>query len=326
MCALHSSEMAYVRTSYGLTHAVSGGLDALEHSYTWHYTQLQLSREASFVAGTVAYGTFTLREVASGTSPGWTRDYRMGSARIAAAATAGHTLLATASGSFTSVFPWQADNFTGIFALADVEASAAAIVGRSVRLSSVLVFYGNGEFPPISTEAGGLEEIYGLSAGIELGVTCGYLSASNAQVEQHVQQMSGVAVSADDGFQASGAVAHFDPDEYSLNEPGRQSIRHFCAINRATLERSDTRLRIHGYTDTTSTAEHNQQLSQLRADEVRRMVLSIVTWTPRPADQNIQAIAHGQGPAQAAGSSGRDAEWRRVDLELNGRVVFRLQG
>jgi outer membrane protein OmpA-like peptidoglycan-associated protein len=107
-----------------------------------------------------------------------------------------------------------------------------------------------------------------------------------------------------------------------------------CATHRAAFESDSSVLRIEGHASTTGGTDYNRQLSQARAQSVLNTIRAVLGPAyrippPRGGDGEI-AVGHGEEEAlRAAREQGlpetmESAEWRRVDVTLNGIIVLTL--
>jgi len=316
--------MRDVRDRFHIARALTGNLDAPMHRYVWRYTLLQ--HGVGIVGGSV--GQIVIEEPGAN----WRRTYYMVAGRVGTGVGRGETPVATGSGEVTTPFPWTADDFIGIVMLAGIDAGAAFGPGRSVGLSSMIIFRGSGNFPELVGDAGGVDSIYGVSAGVELSASVGYIYSTRGEAQAALQRMNtGPTTAGGSGFALTRTVSHFDNNVNTLNDAGRQSIRHFLALHLAAVRDPASRIVAHGYTDTLDSDEHNLRLSRLRAENVERFMHSVLL-TGLLASTNH--IGHGEEPARrigglengVGGNDPRAQHWRRVDVELNGHVVWGLSG
>jgi outer membrane protein OmpA-like peptidoglycan-associated protein len=118
---------------------------------------------------------------------------------------------------------------------------------------------------------------------------------------------------------------HFDLGSAQLKGLGRQAVRICAARWLPWLASKDSVLRVVGQADTVDLPARNQELSQLRARNVQQALVDILGDDLAIVGENLEV--KGIGDVQAAmvdRDEMPDRQFRRVDLELNGRSVLVL--
>jgi len=116
---------------------------------------------------------------------------------------------------------------------------------------------------------------------------------------------------------------HFGNDSAVLSDEAREAVRALCANEMVALMNPASKVVIVGHTDSTDTAERNLTLSKLRAGNTAQAVKDIMG-TKFLA--TMEAYGHGEAEANKAGEQNyRNLDRRRVDIELNGRIVLQLR-
>ncbi|MEA2698055.1 MAG: OmpA family, partial [Myxococcales bacterium] len=126
------------------------------------------------------------------------------------------------------------------------------------------------------------------------------------------------------GGKREGRV-HFDLGSALLKGLGRQAVR-ICAANWLPwLASKESALRIVGQADTVDLPARNQELSELRARNVQQALVDILgSDLAIPGEhQEVKGIGDVEA-ARVDRDETPDRQFRRVDLELNGRSVLVL--
>ena len=237
---------------------------------------------------------------------------------------------------FQSPFPWTSANFRGPYMITSAQAGVALpITGRSSGAGSI-IFEGNGSYPSLMADAGGVQTVTGLSVGADVSLATGYLWGGRDEAIARARRQQDVRAASSH----RGAIdVHFAVNDPSLNAEGRRAVREMCATHRAAFESEASVLHIDGYASVTGPSGRNQQLSELRALNVLSAIRDILGPAyrippPRGGDRAM-AEGHGEEPAAQAAREARaagrpapeeDPAWRRVDVALNGQVVLTLHG
>jgi outer membrane protein OmpA-like peptidoglycan-associated protein len=143
-------------------------------------------------------------------------------------------------------------------------------------------------------------------------------------------------------------VQSADLDQFDTRSPSslfkpRDVLEAFLATERMLFTTGDARVRVWGYASPEHTAQHNLGLSQQRADAVALAIKD--AFGPALKVQEIQSKGLGEeialrdepgllNPPDPIGDWGKKRptqeakwpRWRRVDLEIEGLVMVRLQG
>jgi len=110
----------------------------------------------------------------------------------------------------------------------------------------------------------------------------------------------------------------FDFNKYTLKPEAREKLAKVSGI---LLSIPNLKLQVEGYTDSIGSDEYNQKLSEQRADEVRRYLVS-----QSVSDTNVSAVGYGKSDpiADNSTSAGR-SENRRVQLVVSGAAIGILE-
>lgn len=298
-----------------------GGDPLGQHRYRWMFSTVGVSGDV-LVGGGVFGGVFIIEKLEPDR---WTQQYAVGMAGFSGGLSAGVTVgQTTAWSEFESPFPWTSGNFRGWFALTGATGSGSLVGGGGYSPTAMITFYGDGSFEPLAADASGFMVEYGVHAGLELGVSTGYLAGGHDEVLQHVHPPQDD--SADSDYR-SGESVHFPVDDPSLNDTGLQAVRQMCALQRRGFESEASTLRIDGYTSTTGTDARNQQLSDLRAQNTLQAIRDVLGDNLRIPDEQITIQGHGEGAAREAGEADdvENEAWRKVEISLNGQVILTLR-
>jgi outer membrane protein OmpA-like peptidoglycan-associated protein len=106
----------------------------------------------------------------------------------------------------------------------------------------------------------------------------------------------------------------FDIDRYSLKPGARERLAKVAGILQAY---PDLHVSVEGHTDSTGTAEHNQQLSENRANSVRGF---LEQQGVKPSNIDARGFGQTQPVASNSTSAGRQLN-RRVDLVVTGEAI-----
>lgn len=141
--------------------------------------------------------------------------------------------------------------------------------------------------------------------------------ARSAQLEMQLTDLA--AKKTERGLVITLSDVLFDTDQARLNETGVHSAQKLADFLKANPERS---VAVEGYTDSTGTVMHNQELSERRADAVRKSLLEAGI-----AAERVSAKAYGPSYPVAANDSAKNRQLnRRVEIVLSdehGRIQQR---
>ena len=228
---------------------------------------------------------------------------------------------------FETPFPWEKNNFLGWFNLNGVAAGASGVKGAQAA-SGFATFYGDGSFPALSIPVGGLRSVSGVFGGASVGTQIGRISGGSVDDEDRTTKQDSAEGVAKESLMKANTSAQFDINRADLKAGGLQSIRAFCALHLDALRSAASQLTIDGYASPSGGAAHNRRLSQRRAKATLAFIREVLGEDLKIPTTKISVNGHGEKPARDAGirDGSESAEWRKVDIKLNGRVALRLQG
>jgi outer membrane protein OmpA-like peptidoglycan-associated protein/LAS superfamily LD-carboxypeptidase LdcB len=124
------------------------------------------------------------------------------------------------------------------------------------------------------------------------------------------------------------SATHFCFGSSLLTPAARQLLRVVCADQLAALDNVNSQVRIVGHTDRPDTDMRNDELSTLRAKNVRTALNDILGPALKVPESAIQTVGMGEllAKAQLRPEQVRNPADRRVDLLVNGRLVARFRG
>jgi outer membrane protein OmpA-like peptidoglycan-associated protein len=295
-----------------------------QHRYRYRVSALGLSGDL-FVIGVGIWGAiFTIQKLGDA---GWTEGYYAffgtGSAGISTpGATVGQW---TDWSDAQAPFDWRSRNFQGEFLVLGGQVSAMFGGGASYSWGSI-VFYGDGTYPPMHGDAGGIAATIGIGAGIEVGPQAGVLFSGGRDeaLRSAAAELGAVAPAA--AYEVV-AAQQFAVDDSRLTGEGWAAIRRMCALQRAAFQSSGTTLEIDGYTSTTGSEAHNERLAGRRATATLAAIREVLGDVYALGPENVEVRSHGEAAALAAGSAQgvEDPAWRKVEVRVNGRVVLVLR-
>ena len=117
-------------------------------------------------------------------------------------------------------------------------------------------------------------------------------------------------------------------DSAFLTEDARELLRIMCASELALLERDDVEITVEGHTDRTGTKEHNKNLGNNRATNVKLALRDIMGQKLKIADDKI-ITPKDLGESLAESEAGdydtkENPTYRGVRVLINGRVSLTL--
>ena len=293
---------------------------AWDHHYHWRFAVIGLSADVGIgLGGMIGLFTITKRY-----PDAWGPvNYRTSLGSVSAGLSAGFQVAQTTENDLSSPFPWTSRNFQGPYVITSVPLGLVSAFGVSWGQGAIN-FYGDGTFPVLSGDAGGFSEILGLYAGAELSFTAGYIVGEGQQ--EPVQRTQPYGLVPVDTKLAPKSAIHFGVDEPSLTSYGRDAIREFCALWRSALGNPKNTLSIDGYTSTTGGEKHNQQLSELRAQNTLQAIRDILGPAFAIPEKQSRAVGHGKLPAlfKTLRDQWETPTWRKVEVRINGRLVLTL--
>jgi len=291
-----------------------------QHRYRWMFSTIGLAGDVGVGLGGFL-GVFVIEKLAPDQ---WRQQYFtvMGGASggLSAGVTVGQT---TNWSEFETPFPWTSGNFRGAYAVTGAAGAGSFGVGGGYTPGAMISFYGVGSFPVLSGDASGFAAVYGAYIGAEASVTSGYLWGGR---EEAIRSARHQEVTSQSSYSADARV-HFEVDDPSLTEMGRDRIRQMCATHRVAFENPNSVLRIYGYTSTTGSDRRNQQLSDLQAQNTLQAIYDVLGSAVAIPPENQSVLGFGETPARTSGLPDRteDESWRKVEVQLNGRTVTTLR-
>lgn len=298
---------------------VAAAAGAPQNEYSWSFDVVGLAGDVGVGLGGFL-GRFRIEQTAGAAT--WSTTYFTVLGQVSGGPSAGVTVGMHTSNTFQSPFPWRSGNFRGAYTITGAAAGGAPIVGGTGG-AGFINFMGDGAFPPVSGDAGGLTVIVGLYIGAEVSQAGGYLFGGREEAIAYARAHAPRTVS---GTYTAGAAAHFAVDDPSLTAAGLAALRQTCAQQRAMLTNASGSITINGYASPAGEAEHNRTLSNLRARNTLQAIRDIMGSDLHipPERQSYQGL--GEAPARAAGvADGQESDaWRKVEVAFNGTVVLTL--
>ena len=295
---------------------------APQNQYEWSFSVGGLAGDVGVGLGGFL-GEFTISQ--TGGASTWSAHYFTVLGQVSGGLSGGFTVGMHTSNSFQSPFPWRSGNFAGAYTITGAAVGAAGIgpgLGGAGGVAFIN-FFGDGSFPAVSGDAGGLTVLLGVYAGAEFSQSGGYLWGGRDEAIAHARAAQRHDVA---GTYRVGANAHFGVDDPTLTSAGWQALRETCALQRAMLVNPMGTVRVTGYASPAGPDAHNMTLSALRARNTLQAIRDIMG-----ADLAIPPVAQtaeglGEGPARAAGiPDGQESDaWRKVEVSFDGTVVLTL--
>ncbi len=316
----HPSYTEGIQNRLGMRADGVAGEDAPQHRYRWMFSTVGLAGDVGVGLGGFL-GVFVIEKLAPNQ---WRQQYFtvMGGASggLSLGVTVGQT---TNWSEFETPFPWTSGNFRGAYAITGAGAAGSFAIGGGYTPGAMISFYGDGSFPVLVGDASGFAAVYGAYIGAEASVTSGYLWGGREEAirsAQHQELTSQSRYSTD-------TRVHFEVDDPSLTELGRDRIRQMCATHRAAFTNPNSVLTIYGYTSTTGSDRRNQLLSDLRAQNTRQAIYDVLGPAMAIPAENQTVRGFGETPAREAGLPDRTEhdDWRKVEVKLNGETVINLR-
>jgi outer membrane protein OmpA-like peptidoglycan-associated protein len=295
-----------------------------QHEYRWKFVVGGVGAKAGIDVGGFV-GTFYIEKQKPDQ---WTASYYTVIGETGAGASGGVKVgQATAWNDLQTTVPWAATNFCGAFGIMAAEVGYSNYGGGSYSPGSRIIFYGDGVFPSVRGDSGGLDAMFGFTAGIggtaQFGkIFCTFMEEEILTPPKKTPGPSPIETKSEYGVLTE---AFFEVNKASLTEAGRDAIRSLCARHRALLGQPGTTLAILGHTSSTGTEKHNEKLSQLRADNTLQAMRDALGTAFGLAEENISAIGLGETMAREAGPDDtEDPSWRKVDVLINGKIELTL--
>lgn len=292
---------------------------APQNQYAWSFEVVGLSGDVGVGLGGFL-GRFRIEQTAG--SATWSASYFTVLGQVSGGLSEGITVGMRTSNTFQSPFPWRSGNFRGAYTITGA-AAGAAVEGGAAGGVGFINFFGDGSFPPVSGDAGGMTEISGLYIGAEVSESGGYLFGGRDEAIAHARASRPRSVS---GTYGAGTEAHFAVDDPSLTAPGWQALRQTCALHRAMLTNTSGAISITGYASPAGRDDHNRTLSNLRARNTLQAIRDIMGGDLGVPPERQAYEGLGEAPARAAGvPDGEESDaWRKVEVSFNGTVVLTL--
>lgn len=328
MAANHPNYMEYFRNFFGIRQDGSIEGDAPQHRYKFSFEVVGLAGDVGIGLGGFL-GQFTVEKVSPDT---WTQNYFTVMGGVSGGLSAGVTVgQRSSSPEFETPFDWRSSNFAGSYVIASAGVGGALADTGGVVSGTAISFYGDETYPVLMADAGNFTEVFGAYIGAEVSETFGYMWGGR---QEAIASARGQQRSTTSSSYRSGVQAHFEIDDPSLNDEGKALLRSMCATHRAAFSNQNSLLRIRGYASPSGSRQderrqsRNTELSRLRAWNTLQSMRDFLGGAFDILDPNITVEGLGDGPALAAGiPAGQESDdWRKVDVEINGRLVLRLQG
>jgi len=231
------------------------------------------------------------------------------------------------SASFATFGEWTPADFVGSIKLLEGSLWAGQeLLGKKVgRVAGdvAVVLAGRGNHPEIIVPLAGLGP-FRKGVGAEFSISVGRVLEGDQRLETKEFARPERRALIPIGGKREGRV-HFDLGSALLKGLGRQAVRICAAKWLPWLASKDSVLRIVGQADTVDLPARNQELSQLRARNVQQALVDILGSDLAIVGEHLEV--RGIGDVQAAmvdRDETPDRQFRRVDLELNGRSVLVL--
>ncbi len=127
---------------------------------------------------------------------------------------------------------------------------------------------------------------------------------------------------------SDNTVTAFAVDSAILTPEGETLLRRFVAHFRVALENPQTALEIVGYASRTASQEHNQYLSEERAQAVYDFIFCLLGPSFLVPTQQSVVRGLGERAAEWAGVEDdvEDPDWRKVEIKLNSVLALRVYG
>lgn len=270
----------------------------------------------------------------------------------------------TSTGTGTSEYSWLPDEVTGWCSLAGAGATAAAGVGTSKGLSTLVIQGGRAQTRPLVLDMSDLDltsfEVTKTKPGAELGVDASILVGrviSRGKTSMTKKTRPPEEVTRKEGVLAreQAAAVHFERlGSAVLSAEGRQRLRTLAALELPAFMDPASRLAITGHTDRVDTFDRNLWLAYYRVQNVRRALddilgkkLRIASGTPRSevlaavdvegedreflgrlrvGNLTLQWLGELQALRDGEPDRKENVRYRRVDLVLNHQMVLTLGG
>jgi outer membrane protein OmpA-like peptidoglycan-associated protein len=221
--------------------------------------------------------------------------------------------------------PWEPKHFEGGIWMAGGEIAFAVGIGGSVGPGQIIVYGSRSDGQSLIGETGDYVLMSGLtiSAGYTATVGTMSLQATEGTAQFPISRFREVTK------WQSGDDQHFSVDLPTLTDSGWQQLKSVIAEFRACLEVVESFIELSGYASPTSSSEYNLTLSQNRAQSVLNAIYQLLGPALRTPSHQIVVRGYGMEPAILIGNiehGQENAEWRRVDIRLNGVLLTQVQG
>lgn len=201
--------------------------------------------------------------------------------------------------------------------------------GKVIGLISTLIFIEMGALPMMTFAFWSSTNLKGLSGGVELvGFLGGYLWqwSPGPMVIPDEAKLALQGLFGETLYESLGESAFFDTDIHTIDDTARDALRRICIANLPLLGDAYGTLSVLGHADREGADEYNLALSRRRATSLYQTLQDILGPHLHVAEENT--LLGGRGEAEAAGidpDGVENAQYRRVDLELNGAVTISIQ-
>lgn len=294
------------------------GAGIVKHKY--RYKTLLVGAEGKLVAGIGVYAGGMIIEKLSPDQ--WTKGFSVSQVTLSGGAGAGVNFGGESSWSeFETPFPWEPRNFVGSYDLVEGVKMIAGPIEASPEGSAIMIFHGDGLFPPLRVDGSGYTKVFGAGLGGSAAITKGHLTRAEEATEIERPLTEPPRPVDEARAYEDTHTSFFAVNNPILTNEGGSALRVFAARHRAALVNPETKVLIEGFASPTGTEPRNMELSYLRAANVRQRLQELLGAELR-AGVEISALS--DEPARQAGVTGEAQEWRAVHLKINGVVVLRL--
>lgn len=305
-----------------------GQPSAMMFEYRWEFVGLGGGGHKGFFGGKLYTGEMRIKRVRPANGK-WSEVYHSLLGGLAIGLSLGKTRGSKRlNGTLTSRYEWSPATFPGSFMVSEGNLLSIndPMGGHSIGKTTV-EFFGDGKLPALTGEVEhGLETGFGIGLGPAL--LFGEVFADGQELKKRVDRIAirERKVRLDTSYGSAGLV-HFGFDQATLTDEGRQALREMLATHLAVFRNPTSVLQIDGHASPKGDPKYNTALSLRRAINVLQAIDDILGQDFGIKDDNVTVRGWGEEHSSKAlkDKNVDSADWRRVDIELDGKLVMTLK-
>lgn len=273
-------------------------------------------------------GVLTLKRT---TAPAWEARYPIAFGGLGLSASHGKTVFIESSGTGWSTGLWNPEDVPGSCLLLDL----GVTLGENTYGSTGLSIHGpSWQNRTLNLDLSGWTSNVGAEVGLSLSASWGLIGPrldGPGEVGDLPEDVARKLEPALVELERDVAdVVHFKCGSALLTDEGRDVVRRLCARDLPVFLAKDTRVKLTGHADRLDWAHKNQRLSELRAKNSKQ-ALHDTLWGRMKAYDQVEVEGLGEQEHRAyveehGLQEKSNQAFRRVDVEVNGKVIARLQG